>query len=119
MVISFSHEIAWGQLVKHDEVVTFRRSRRKNPSCQTWCNRGRGQTKEFDVTIREIGQVRPVEEELTPYVDRSGFESVEEWVRAIEELNPGETEVGWLYTVTPTESDATISPVAPVEQASD
>ena len=113
MVISFSHEIPWQQLVENGEVVTFRKRRRKNPNCQTWCNRGRGQTKEFDVKIREIGEVEPDEETLSQYTDQSGFSSTESWIDAIQQLNGDVPESGWLYVVTPvTETTPAPTPTA-------
>lgn len=101
MVISFSNDIAWRQLVDHGEVVTFRKSRRKNPNGKTWCNRGRGQTKEFDVVIEEIGQAKPIHSHLEEYVSLSGFDDCYDWIRAIESLNGSKPEFGWLYRVKP------------------
>lgn len=116
MVISFSHEIPWRQIVKDEEVVTFRKRRRKNPNCHTWCNRGRGQTKEFDVKIREIGEVEPTTEELSAYVDRSGFASAGDWIDAIRELNGTIPDTGWLYIVTPA-SETPLAPTPPANPA--
>ena len=116
MVISFSHEIPWRQIVEDGEVVTFRKRRRKNPNCQTWCNRGRGQTKEFDVRIREIGEVEPTPETLSQYVDRSGFDSTNDWVDAIQQLNGDVPETGWLYVVMPV-SETPPAPTPPANPA--
>jgi hypothetical protein len=110
MVISFNNDIAWRQLVDHGEVVTFRKRRRENPNCETWCNRGRGQTKEFDVKIEEIGKVVPEREPLLPYLKRSGFETIDDWIGAIEELNSGNVESGWLYRVTTPAATETADP---------
>lgn len=112
MVISFSHEVPWRQIVENGEVVTFRKRRRKNPNCQTWCNRGRGQTKEFDVKIREVGEIEPTAESLAQYVDRSGFANTERWIDAIQQLNGSVPESGWLYLVIPA-SEKQASPTRP------
>lgn len=123
MVISFSHDIAWKQLIDEGRVVTFRSQRRKNPNGRTWCNRGRGQTKEFDVEISEIGQAMPTDKDLEPYVDFSGFDSVNEWETAIQNLNSSTTDSGWLYEVTPTSESTSEYQASSVgnspEQASD
>lgn len=99
MVISFSNDIAWSELVGEDEVITFRGRRRKRPDCTTWCNRGRGQSKEFDVKIEEIDRMRPSKSNLEPYVDKSGFDSVRSWQQAIRSLNREMPDQGWLYRV--------------------
>jgi len=114
MVISFSDETAWEQLVGEGEVVTFRSQRRAHPNCSTWCNRGRGQKKEFDVRIEEIGAVEPTPEELADYADKSGFEDVQKWVKAIHELNGGLPKQGWLYRVVPEETAPTLTGEATV-----
>lgn len=103
MVISFSHDTAWEQLVTEREVVTFRTQRRANPNCSTWCNRGRGQTKEFDVRIEEIGCVEPTPTVLSEFVSTSGFEDVHKWIEAIHNLNGTSPREGWLYRVVPEE----------------
>lgn len=115
MVISFSHDVPWRELVEEGEVITFRKSRRARPNCTTWCNRGRGQTKEFDVVIEEIGEVEPSSKNLEPYADKSGFESVSAWRQAIIDLNGGIPDTGYLYRVTPV-NDASIGN-PPVQKA--
>lgn len=106
MVISFSHDMPWRELVEEGEVITFRKSRRARPNCTTWCNRGRGKTKEFDVEIKEIGEVEPSSKNLKPYAGKSGFGSVSAWREAIADLNGNIPATGYLYRVTPV-NDAT------------
>ena len=107
MVISFSHDVPWRELVEQREVITFRKSRRARPNCTTWCNRGRGKTKEFDVVIEEIGEVDPSSNNLKPYVGKSGFGSVSAWRKAIVDLNGTVPDRGYLYRVRPV-NDATV-----------
>ena len=99
MVISFSHDTAFTRLRDRGEVVTFRERRRKRPNCETWCNRGRGQGKEFDVEIEEIGERAPDHESLAPHAGVSGFGGVDEWIEAIRDLNGGVPDAGYLYRV--------------------
>jgi hypothetical protein len=107
MVISFRHDAAWKQLLAEFEVVTFRTDRRADPDGTTWCNRGDGEPKEFEVEVEEIGAVDPSVEALDEFVPQSGFESADAWLRAIEELNGDRPEEGWLYRVVPVEIPAT------------
>lgn len=100
MVISFSSDPAFLHLEEHGYVATFRKSRRENPNCETWCNRGRGETKEFDVRITEVGEVAPIAEELAPFALMSGFGEVRPWQQEIHELNGTLPDSGWLYFVT-------------------
>lgn len=100
MVISFRSERAYSQLNSEGYVATFRKNRRKRPNCETWCNRGRGQTKEFDVRISEIATVEPVTENLESLAQVSGFGDVESWQDEIVTLNESLPNSGWLYFVT-------------------
>ena len=98
--IVFSDETARAQLVDEGEVVTFRASSRTTGS--TWWRETRTGPKRGDVVVEEIAtEVDPlVDEDLEPFRSLSGFESVEAWVRAIEELNGAVDELdGVLYRV--------------------
>ncbi len=99
--ISFSDVTAREQLLDHGEAVTFRREQRTTGN--TWWNVGRGQHRRGYCHVEEIGEVTPTEEDLKPYREQSGFESVDDWKGAIGELNGGEPERGYLYRVVRTE----------------
>ena len=105
MVISFASEPAFQYLKKVGYVVTYRKNERsRTPSNgekqETWCNKGRGETREFDVHIRFLKEV-PIEElhdTLSTYREHSGFPSMIAWVDEIESLNGGEVpDKGYLY----------------------
>ena len=100
MVISFSNDDVFSFLEQYGYVATFRSSRRKRPNCKTWCNRGRGQEKEFDVRIVEIGEVRPFDAgtNMVDFEIASGLGGLENWRDAIREFH-GEVKSGWLYIV--------------------
>ena len=96
--IVFSDETARAQLVDEGEVVTFRASPRTTGS--TWWRETRTGPKRGDVVVEEIASgVDPSDDDLEPYRELSGFESVEAWVRAIHELNDFPIGRGVLYRV--------------------
>ena len=84
MVISFSVKEVRDHLLNNGFVYTTRKNRRKQIG-RTWWTKKRGQPKEGDVEITEIGDfyVR----ELTPYVKESGFKSLGTWGDAIAVTN--------------------------------
>lgn len=98
--IVFANETARSQLVDYGEVVTFRSDDRTVG--ETWWTEKhpmKGGTKEGDVEVERIGQRDPSKaEDLAPYVDLSGFESVWDWQAAIEDLHGG-LSPGCLYRV--------------------
>jgi len=101
--ISFSHPLAWDFLYTHGYVATFRKRRRTSGTCDTWCNRGRGEEKEFDVHVQEVGEVdfdNGGTKMLRHFSSISGMETSSCWRRAIEEVNGELPESGWLYVVT-------------------
>jgi hypothetical protein len=100
MVISFSHDTAYNQLQDYGYVVTFRADRRERPNCETWANRGRGKTKEFDVRVSEICRTEPLEQDIAVFAPVSGFNSPTKWRKAIRELNGDLSGEGYLYLVT-------------------
>lgn len=99
MVISFSNDFAFSFLETEGYVATFRAQRRKRPNCETWCNRGRGEPKEFDVRVTEVGEFFPTAGMLDPLAGASGFDVPSAWVEAIQEYHSS-PEAGWVYLVT-------------------
>lgn len=100
MVISLSHDTAFAKLEDDGYVVTFRSNQRKNRFTETWCNRGRGTEKEFDVHVAEICEIRD-SIGLEEFVEAAGFRTKRDWEVAIMELNDGELpSTGYLYLVT-------------------
>ena len=96
--IIFSDPRTRGQLQHEGEVVTFRADRRTTGS--TWWSETRLGEKEGDVLVEEITTAPPTPDALGPYRDRSGFETVADWIDTIERLNDGLPETGYLYRVT-------------------
>ena len=86
MVITFTHPIARNYLLKHGEVYTFRVHKRKRTG-NNWAAKGRGKPKLVDVHITLVKIVERLPE-LEPYVRQSGFASFEDWINAIDVLNP-------------------------------
>jgi|GEM_PF-5881584 len=106
--ISFSHPLAWDFLTTYGYVATFRTRRRKSGTCDTWCNRGRGEPKEFDVHVQEVGHVDLHDgglRTLRHFSSISGMETSSVWRAAIEEVNGELPDEGWLYLVTVTENE--------------
>lgn len=96
--IIFSNATARRQLQREGEVITFRVNQRTTGS--TWWSETRLGEKEGDVFVEEIGEVPPTPSALEPYHDRSGFETPADWIDAIERLNGGLPESGYLYRTT-------------------
>lgn len=104
MVISFSHDTAYDFLEEHGYVATFRESRRKQRNQDDWLNRGRGETKRFDIHITEIGkaEVGPngePSEIIDHFAPVSGFETPIGWRQGIEDVNGEVPDSGWVYLV--------------------
>lgn len=98
--IIFSDETAREQLLEEGEVVTFRTSERTTG--ETWWRTSRTGEKCGDVTVELLANyisVTPHSSRLIEYRYLSGFDTVDEWVDAIQDLN-GEVESGMLYRVT-------------------
>lgn len=71
------------------------------PIGETWWRKSRHGPKQGGVLVEEIREVNPSQkEELAPYGDQSGFESVDAWQRAIRLLNDSMPATGYLYRVT-------------------
>lgn len=101
--IIFSDSRTRQQLQRDGEVVTFRADQRTTGS--TWWSETRLGEKEGDVFVEEITAAPPTPDALEPYRDRSGFETVTDWIDTIERLNNGLPESGYLYRVTPETDD--------------
>lgn len=96
--IIFSDGTARSQLLENGEVVTFRKASRTTG--ETWWRESRLGPKQGNVVVEEIGTVDPTRsEELAEYRDLSGFETVEDWQQAIQNLNGSLPEEGVLYRV--------------------
>ena len=98
MVMIFSDPRARAQLLGEGLVYTFRKNRRKKVG-KNWANGGYRNHKICDIFIEELGEKKV--NELEPYVDHSGFDSLPHWYGAIVELNGGWDikKTGWLYRV--------------------
>jgi hypothetical protein len=99
--VTFSDDTAREQLVTRGEVITFRASERTTG--WTWWRESRTGEKQGECYIEKVKNADPsYTNQLLPYRSQSGFDTVEEWQAAIEELN-GDLETGYLYRVeTPT-----------------
>lgn len=98
--IIFSNKTARQQLVDEGEVITFRSSRRTTGS--TWWRKSRTGPKQGDCHVEFVaGAISPTDdEELEPYFELSGFESIEAWRDAMGGLNDGIPATGFLYRAT-------------------
>lgn len=99
--IIFANRTARGQLLNKGEVVSFRASDRTTG--ETWWRRSRTGEKMGDVRVEQIGGVTPDADSLSPYQDKSGFQSTEKWIDAIEDENGQLPDTGFLYRVRATE----------------
>ena len=95
MVIIFRSEKALSYLLSYGEIYTFRVRRRKVG--RDWVTDKRRGHKIADVFIEEVGVFTL--EELSRFVEHSGFASVKEWIEEIQKLNNHLPERGWLYKV--------------------
>lgn len=107
MVISFTNDYVFNYLKNNGYVVTFRKNRRASKHESTWVRRSRGDEKEFDCYITEIGKVEdPKNVESSPnlkeFVQVNGLPSndVRDWLDTIRSLNEGLPDTGYLYMVT-------------------
>jgi len=97
MVISFSVKQARDQLLEKGYVYTFRWHERKHIG-KDWANSGRTTSKIADVNIELVGELRMLPGSLTPYVEGSGFSSLEEWYATCLRMNDLNWH-GFLYKV--------------------
>jgi hypothetical protein len=97
--IVFSNKTARRQLQQFGEVVTFRPSERTTG--ETWWRKSRTGPKMGDCTVEKLRAVDPRNpHELTPSQHLSGFDSVSDWIDAIEALHGEIPDIGVLYRVT-------------------
>lgn len=104
MVISFSNDTAFEQLRDEGFVVTFRPDERKGTPKdgvqQTWCNRGRGEEKVFDVHVRHLAYMWPDDELFGEFYPMSGFRRRQDWLVAVLDLHDEVPATGHFYLVT-------------------
>ena len=101
MVIVFSSPDVRNHLIENRVVYTYRRGGVRKRVGKDWANSGRGTKKIMDVMIEPVDEVlkETVLEQLSPYVENSGFNSTEKWVDVIKSLNNKLPSVGTLYKV--------------------
>ena len=99
MVISFSIKKAREQLLRKGIVYTFR-WRERIQLGNDWCNAHRNGTKIADIFIEFVKQI-DAHHELKPFLDTSGFDTLEEWRSEIVKQMPTQYKLrGYLYRVT-------------------
>lgn len=97
--IVFANRTARSQLLNHGEVISFRK--RDRTTGETWWRKSRTGEKIGDVTVEPIEKdIKPTSDALKQHRELSGFEMVEQWIKAIEDENSGLPESGHLYRVT-------------------
>ncbi len=98
MVISFSVKEARDQLLNNGVVYTFRWNKRKTVG-KNWANEKRGGKKIADVNIELVGEYLFLDL-LLPYVNQSGFKTLNDWASAIMDMQKKPGHYGYLYKVT-------------------
>lgn len=103
MVIMFSDDRAFEQLRDRGQVVSFRERERKSTPRdgyqRTWCNRGRGTEKEFDVLVFHLFEMEPEEDPFEALWPMAGFPNKTAWLKAIYRLTGGVPPTGHFYYV--------------------
>jgi len=106
MVISFSDKTAFEQLRDEGFVVSYRPGERERTPRegvqQTWCNRGRGEEKEFDVRVRHLAYMEPEETLFGEFQSMSGFSHRRDWLTAVMRMHGKVPPTGHFYLVTRT-----------------
>lgn len=96
--VIFSHPIPHGHLQGTGSVVSFRSGSKRTTGRTHW-RRGRNLPGEGPVEIWCVEAVDASDPaDLRPYIDNSGFASVEAWQHVIEELH-GDLPLGHVYHV--------------------
>ncbi|MDY6779090.1 MAG: hypothetical protein SV760_00775 [Halobacteria archaeon] len=97
--ITFSHPTPREQLLEEGRVVSFRASKRTTGS--TWWRKSRNGPKQGDVVVEELRKANPNDpDDLSEYVEASGFSRLSRWQEAIADTCGGELpEGGFLYEV--------------------
>jgi hypothetical protein len=112
VMISISKE-AREYLLKKGHVYTFRTKRRKEG--KDWAADGRGRPKICNVQVEFVKEVNGVND-LTEFVDGSGFSHLWHWVAEIKRLNPKINSIkGYLYLVRRKKEDAIFTPPSEAE----
>jgi len=96
LVMLFVNEKACSRLLTKGSVVTFRHQHHRVG--RDWFTDKRGGKKIADIDIEQIGRVYRAQD-LAPYLVESGFESLEDWLKAIERLTGHKYPDGFLYRV--------------------
>lgn len=97
--IIFDVREARERLESEGSVVTFRSSDRTTG--ETWYRYSRTGEKQGNVTVEKIADVDPaLTADLRPYARDAGFQSVEDWIARIREVNGGDLRPGHLYRAT-------------------
>ena len=115
MVMIFSHPIVRAYLLAHGLVYTFRKHHPKTAdgvrpqTGKDWTTNKRCGKKIADILVTPMETIDSLNmgQVLTKYVRESGFylghgrfdDSVSDWARAINSLNPDEPTQGWIYQV--------------------
>lgn len=97
--VIFSVDEARQQLESEGAVLTFRAKERTTG--KTWYRYSRTGVKQGDVVVEKVSEIDPAKiADLRPYAREAGFETAEDWIRRIREVNEGELRPGYLYHVT-------------------
>ena len=96
MVMLFMNEHVRSQLLQHGEVVTFRRRRHREGG--DWATDRRCGKKICSIEVEFLCEVNKVED-LAPYVEKSGFPHLWDWVAAIRKFIDEDKFRGYLYHV--------------------
>lgn len=93
MVMIFQSEKPRQHLLEKGFVLTFRKLHMSGRKLgKDWITDKRCGKKIADVLVfSEYATVKPTREMLAPYVNYSGFDSVDEWIEEIERLNRPDT----------------------------
>lgn len=98
--ITVNHPVPREQLIEEGVLVSFRK--RDRTTGDTWWRESRTAPKRGDCTVEKLRAVVPKGrgKALGNFVTDSGFDSVDEWQDAIEELHGEMPEIGYLYRIT-------------------
>jgi hypothetical protein len=100
MVMIFEDLKAREQLLSEGVVYTFRIHEHKTG--KDWATDRRCGKKICDINIELVKKIAGADE-LLPYIDKSGFKDIGDWLSTIQFLNPklrGKQTKGYLYKVT-------------------
>lgn len=92
----FMDENVRKQLLEHGEVVTFRKYLHNEG--RDWATDKRRGKKLCDIEVKLIGEINNPSE-LIPYLEKSGFQHLWDWVAAIRKFIGKDKIQGYLYHV--------------------